>query len=388
MGGDDTTREAADRRGGSLYVHVPFCSSVCRYCHFPRTAAHDPSLRRRLVSAVVRELTLRRADCDVLARGTRPLLTAYVGGGTPSVLEPELFAELLAGTVGTLFTAPDFELTAEANPESFDERVAAAWREAGVQRVGLGVQSLTPVVLRRLGRACDPATARAALVRAVRYFQRVSADWILAPGVTLATLAAELDEALDLGVEHVSLYILEVHAGTPLAGDVAAGRLRLPTERAWEVLYLGAVEHLEARGLRQYEVASFARPGAESRHNGGYWTLRPYLGLGPGAHGYWGRRRYENLRDPSAYCDAVEAGRLPEETVDPLDRRARRLEGLILPLRTADGVPLASLPPGALDLPRGELEGLWRVEGDRLRLTPRGFLRLDALEELLARALG
>jgi putative oxygen-independent coproporphyrinogen III oxidase len=381
-----TTRAHDQRpRGGGLYVHVPFCASLCSYCHFARTARHDAPGRARLVAAVVREFALRRARCAVLQGGGRPLRTAYVGGGTPSTLEPELMTMLLAGTVGRLPRADDLELTVEANPESLDAARAAAWRAAGVNRVSLGVQSLDADVLRLLGRACDPATARAGLRLACASFPRVSADWILGPGVRAARLHEELDEALDLGVEHVSMYILEVHDGTPLARRVAAGALQLATGPETEAIYLGAVAHLAGRGLTQYEVSNFARPGAESRHNQAYWQGAPYLGLGPSAHGFWGRRRYANAADLGAYLAAVEADRVPEEMVDPLDPAARRLEALVLPLRTAAGVPLSRLPAGALDLARGEADGWWRVDGGRLRLTPRGFLHVDTIEERLAR---
>lgn len=373
------------RWGGGLYVHVPFCTSVCSYCHFARTARHDAAGRARLVAAVTRELALRREHCATLRADRRLLTTAYVGGGTPSTLEPALMTTLLAGTVGALSAAADLELTVEANPETLDDARAAAWRAAGVNRVSLGVQSLDADVLRLLGRVCDPATARAGLRLACAAFPRVSADWILAPGVDGGRLHAEFDEALDLGVEHISLYILELHAGTSLAGRVARGQVRLAPPEEIEATYLGAVAHLARRGLAQYEVSNFARPGAESRHNQAYWRGVPYLGLGPSAHGFWGRRRYANAADLGAYLDAVEAGRLPEEMVDPLDRAARRLEALVLPLRTAAGLPLDRVPAGALDLARGEADGWWRAEAGHLRLTPRGYLHIDTIEERLAR---
>jgi len=371
-----------------LYLHVPFCGAICSYCHFARTASHDPDLRRRTVAAIVRELALRRERCSVLRDGRRRLATAYVGGGTPSQLEPSLFGELLAGTVGRLPTAPDLELTVEANPETFTDLVAAAWREAGVNRVSLGVQSLDPAVLRLLGRRCDPDTARRALDLACRVFPRVSADWILGPGLARARLVAELDEAIDRGVEHLSLYILELHPGTALATAVAAGRVRLATDRETEALYLACREHLARRGLVQYEVSNFARPGAESRHNRAYWSGAPYLGLGPSASGFWGRRRYTNAAALDDYLARVERGEVPEEVVDPLDRAARRLEALVLPLRTGVGLALDRLPRGALDLARGEREGLWTIADGRLRLTGRGFLRIDSVEARLAAAAG
>ncbi len=369
---------------GGLYIHVPFCGSICSYCHFARTADHGRPDREAYVAGVLQELELRRDHCGLLDGASRRLATAYLGGGTPSQLEPELFTRLVAGTVGSLPVAPDLEFTAEANPETLDEETVACWRDAGVNRVSLGVQSLDPAVLQRLGRACDPDTARRALDRACLGFERVSADWILAPGVDPAALGAELAEAVDRGVEHISLYILEVHAGTPLASDVAAGRLVLPRDEVTEAIYLGCVEQLDRLGLEQYEVSNFARPGAESRHNRGYWNGVPWLALGPGAHGCWGRRRHANHDDQAAWLADLRAGRLPEASVDPLDPRARRLERVILGLRTREGVPVAWLPPGAVDMDRGRNEGLWTLDRDRLALTPRGFLHIDTLEEALA----
>ena len=378
---------APARRGGGLYLHIPFCGAICPYCHFARTADHDAPLRRRVAAAIAGEFALRRGRCATLRDGRVVLRTLYVGGGTPSRLEPRLLAELLAATAGRLPAAPDLEATAEANPESFTPEIAAAWRECGLNRVSLGVQSLDDRVLRWLGRRADAAASRAALALAVARFPRVSADWIVAPGVRPDRLAAELREVVGLGVEHVSLYILELHAGTALAAAVAAGRRRAPAEGPTADAWLAGAAALEEAGLRQYEVANFARPGGESRHNRAYWSGVPYLGLGPGAHGFWGRRRYANLGDARLYAAAVEAGRLPEETVDPLDRAQRRLERVILPLRTVEGLPLERVPSGLLPLAEGEAQGLWRVAEGRLQLTPRGFLRLDSLEELLARAL-
>jgi oxygen-independent coproporphyrinogen-3 oxidase len=369
-----------------LYLHVPFCAAICSYCHFARTAVHDRPLRDRTVDAMIAELELRRADCATLRDGRRAVRTCYLGGGTPSLLAPDRMAALLQGTLGRLPRTADCEVTAEANPESFTDVLATAWREAGIDRVSLGVQSLDAQVLRLLGRRCDPATARAAIDRACRVFPRVSADWILGPGLSRQRILAELDEAVGRGVEHVSLYILELHPGTEIARAVAAGRLALPPDGEVERLYLACAEHLARLGLAQYEVSNFARPGAESRHNRAYWDGTPYLGLGPSASSYWGRRRSTNTANLATYLRRVEAGEVPEGTVDALSRPARRLESLVLGLRTAGGVPLAILPPGALDLAAGAREGLWTAEGGRLRLTRRGFLRIDTIEERLAAA--
>jgi len=367
-----------------LYIHVPFCGSICSYCHFARTADHSPETRRRYVDGVLAEFELRRARCGVLSSGKRRLATCYVCGGTPSELEPDLMARLLEGTVGRLSLAENFELTVEANPESLTEETARRWRELGVTRVSLGVQSLDAVVLELLGRACDPATAREGLARACRIFRRVSADWIIGPGLQEKNLLAELSEAGDLGVEHFSVYILELHPGTRLAELAAQGVWRPSPDSETERLYLTVVDHLASLGITQYEVANFARPGAESRHNRNYWRGRPWLGLGPSAHGFWGRRRYANFDDTGDWLDMVEKGRLPEASFDPLDLSARRLERLILSLRTCRGVPLEWLPRRGWDTELGLREGLWEVKDGRLVLTGRGFLRIDTIEERLA----
>jgi putative oxygen-independent coproporphyrinogen III oxidase len=367
-----------------LYIHVPFCGSICSYCHFARTAVHDRRARERYVDGVLRELALRSENCSILGQRLRPLPTAYLGGGTPSLLEADLMRKLVRGTVGTFRTTDDFELTAEANPESLTEALAETWLELGIDRISLGVQSLRQDALDLLGRSCSPDLARRALALAGRKFPRVSADWILGPRLERATLLDELSEAVDLGVEHFSVYILEVHEGTALQRDVQAGRVRLPADEQTERLYLAAGAQLEALGFVQYEVANFARPGTESRHNRNYWSGRPYLGLGPGAHGYWGRRRYANESQQTDWLEALDGGRLPEALVDPLDRRARRLERAILSLRTCAGLPLKWLPPGSLDLDQGAANGWWAVANDRLVLTRLGFLRIDAVEAAIA----
>jgi len=379
--------EAAVHRDGGLYVHVPFCRSLCRYCHFVRTDRHDAPRRARLVEGVLREWALRRERCPTLVPERVSWRTAYVGGGTPSVLEPELVRRLGAGLWGDWTGPPPAEITVEANPESLTPAVAAAWREAGANRVSLGVQSLDPAVLERLGRHASPEQAVAALRLAAAVFPHVAADWILAPGCRADRLAREFALARELGVGHVSFYVLELHPGTPLADAVAAGREAVPDEAATEALYLAGCRVLTGLGYRHYEVSNFALPGRESRHNAAYWNGRPYLGLGPGAHGFWGRRRYANLTDVDAWLAAVEAGRLPEAWAEVLTPAQRRLERLLLGLRTAAGIPLALLTEAAAAVLAAGEGDLWECRDDRLRLTPRGWLRLDAVVVTLSRFL-
>ena len=382
-----TGRSTPHNRGGGLYLHIPFCRSLCGYCHFTRTDRHDAPLRRRLVDGILAEFSLRRGHCATLRQGCRSVATVYVGGGTPSVLEPPLLQRLLQGTLGKLPAAKSVEITVEANPENFTTELADAWLAAGVNRISLGIQSFDERVLARLDRRCSPAKARRSLQLACQRFPRVAADWMVGPGVNRKVLLRELQQAVALGVEHISVYILELHPGTPLAAAVQARRVVMPAADRIEGIYLAAVAALAELGLYQYEVSNFARPGCESRHNQRYWLGYPYLGLGPGAHGYWGRRRYANLTSIAQYLAAVDQGRIPEAWHDPLPLAARRLEHILLRLRMREGIALERLPTGALDLNAGTEAGWWRLQAGRLCLTASGFLRIDSIVETLARAL-
>ncbi len=295
-------------------------------------------------------------------------------------------AELLAGTLGTLPHSADLEVTAEANPESLSSELARCWSDLGINRISLGIQSLDDQVLKLLGRSCDADTGQRALAVACSAFERVSADWILGPGISEPRLLGDLTRAVDMGVEHFSLYLLEIHPGTPLQRAVARGQVVLPPDREQETLYLSVRDHLEKLGIHQYEVANFARRGAESRHNRNYWRGVPYLGLGPGAHGYYGKIRYANPGNLDPWLAALDQNQLPASDLDPLDLEARRLERLILALRTKAGVPVQWLPTD-FDPAPGVSEGLWSMNQGRLVLSGRGFLRIDTIEEFLARML-
>ncbi|MCP4292018.1 MAG: radical SAM family heme chaperone HemW [bacterium] len=365
-----------------IYIHIPFCGSICSYCHFSRTADHQPVVRSRYVDAVISEFEFRQKSCNLL-NGSQVFGTTYIGGGTPSELEPALMEKLIAGTVGQLKLAHDFEFTAEANPESFSDETAIAWKKAGINRISMGVQSLDEGVLQLLGRQCPPAKARTALKLACNTFERVSADWIIGPGLKLDSLLAELDEALNMGVEHFSLYILELHEGTRLQKKVIRGEVDLLADEQTELLYLAVVDYLAGKGIEQYEVSNFSLPGAESRHNGNYWLRKPWLGLGAAAHGCFGRNRFANIADPFEYMSTVEAGQLPVESLDELVLPSRLLERLILGLRTRQGIPVSWLAENCLDLHQGLESGLWTLPADRLVLTARGFLVIDSIEEIV-----
>jgi oxygen-independent coproporphyrinogen-3 oxidase len=362
----------------ALYVHVPFCARRCSYCDFAVEAVRRPPTREWL-DAIEAELRLRVAREGL---GRLSLATVYVGGGTPSLLGVGALPALLdrIGTYADI--APGAEITAEANPESFTVALARDWRAAGINRVSLGAQTFHEGALRWMGRlhgADGPARAVAAAREAG--FDNVSVDLIFGlPDRLGRDWGADLDRALGLEPEHVSLYGLTAEPGAPLGRWVAEGRERLPDEDTYAAQYLLAAERLTAAGFRHYEVSNFARPGRESRHNQVYWSGAPYLGLGPGAHSYLAGRRWWNVRSWAAYAAALGRGEVPEAGAETVEGAAARLERTWLALRTDQGFPLVAASQRQRRLAAQWAEQGWAVViGDVLRLTPSGWLLLDRL---------
>ncbi len=381
---------AALPRPFGAYVHFPYCAHRCPYCDFAVTTAPVPA-GGRYARAVLAELALRGAPFD----GQR-LVSIYLGGGTPSRWAVEEVAEVLAALRGRYGAGHLAEVTIEANPESCDRARLAAWREAGVNRVSIGVQSFDPGVLAQLGRRHDPEAAARAVRLAAEVVGNASVDLIYAGRRSSpASAAADAARAAACGAAHVSAYALtldpEVMAEeVPLARAARSGRLAFPGE-AEAVAQARAIRAaLRRAGLRRYEVSNFAKPGAESIHNRLYWEGESYLGLGAGAAGCLrglpggGGVRWQDLRDAGAWLTAVEAGQLPTGEEDRFDARADRNERVMLGLRTRRGVALADLPTAA----RGEVAALRArrlavVRNGRLVLTSRGLELQGAVAERL-----
>jgi oxygen-independent coproporphyrinogen-3 oxidase len=315
------------------------------------------------------------------------LSTLYVGGGTPSLLGPDAM-EGLAGVLGRRrLGAAGLEWTAEANPESFDARLAERWRAAGVNRLSLGVQSFDESTLRWMGRMHGSdggpravATARAAGI------EELSVDLIFGlPEGVGRSWSEDLRRVLDLDVPHVSLYGLSVEPGTALGRAVAEGREPDVDEDRYADEFLEAAETLTAQGYVHYEVSNFARPGHEARHNSVYWQGGAYLGLGNGAHSFGALVRRWNVRDWDAYREKVLRGEGGEESRERLDDEARELERVWLSLRTRRGLELPeSGSPRARLVDSWVGDGLAESKGGRVRLTHRGWLLLDRLAVDLA----
>jgi oxygen-independent coproporphyrinogen-3 oxidase len=378
----------------ALYIHWPFCLAKCPYCDF-NSHVRDHLPQRRFRDALRTELAWEAARL-----GPRPLASVFFGGGTPSLMAPETVADLLADATRLFPPVPDIEITLEANPTSVEQVKLAAFRAAGVNRLSLGVQSLDPAALARLGRQHSPAQALAALENARAIFPRLSFDLIYArPGQTLAEWRGELRTALALAADHLSLYQLTIEPGTVFEVLHRRGELVLPEDDAAAALYEATAVEAARFGLLPYEVSNYARPGAESRHNLAYWRYQDYAGIGPGAHGrialegaLLATRRH---RAPEPWADLVETrghGTAQQETVAPPDR-AREM--LLMGLRLTEGVDAARFAgrtgiilDDALDgdvWRQAEAEGYITWDGLTLAATASGRLRLDALLAALVR---
>lgn len=376
-----------------LYVHVPFCVRRCSYCDFA-IAVRKRIPAREYVDAVRHELELiRAADPGAMPRGS-PLDTLYLGGGTPSLLPPDAIAALLT-SFRDAFPATSFrddvaaksprdgvEVTLEANPDDVTPESATIWRRSGINRVSLGAQSFDDRVLAWMHRSHEAATIGAA-VRHLRTagIENISLDLIFALPVELRRdWNRDLDRALALEPGHLSLYGLTVEERTPLARWISRGATSAPDDERYSDEYLRAHTRLSAAGYRFYEVSNAARDDRRSRHNSAYWSGVPYLGLGPAAHSFDGRARRWNVAAWEEYRRALAAGDSPLEAEEVLTAEQRELERLYLALRTDAGLPLTDLhrpPPSSTA--SWVARGWVQVTEARLRCTPEGWLRLDAL---------
>jgi oxygen-independent coproporphyrinogen-3 oxidase len=366
------TAAVPDDRGG-LYVHIPFCLTRCGYCDFNAYAGLD-ELKPRYLAALEAE-----ADLVAPAWADVEIVSVFLGGGTPTTIEPGRLSALFDHLRGVFPVAAGAEVTVEANPDTVDEGSLAALRAAGVDRLSMGAQSFDRRVLASLERVHQPEAVLAAFGAAVSAgFTNVNLDLIYgAHGETLDSWRSTLEETVSLAPEHVSAYALTIEPSTPLGRAVAAGVTSEPDPDLQADMFSEACGVLGAAGYRHYEVSNWAKPGYECRHNLGYWERRPYVGLGAGAHSYREDHRWWNTRPPQEYMAIVERGASPvggEERLEPSDAY---LEEVFLRLRTLEGVPASWVAPAVAA--RFRQIGLLDDDPDTLVPTERGMLLLNEL---------
>jgi putative oxygen-independent coproporphyrinogen III oxidase len=371
----------------SLYVHLPWCLAKCPYCDFNSHAVPAGELpEQRYLDAVIADL-----DAALPQVWGRPVISVFIGGGTPSLFSPAGIDRLLAAVRARLPLEPGCEITLEANPGTFERERFKAFRAAGVTRLSIGVQSFDDGMLKQLGRVHDGAQARAAITEAREAFDTFNIDLMYAlPGQTLAQLQADLDTALSFAPPHLSIYHLTIEPNTRFAVDTPRN---LPDDDlASDMLDLIA-ERTAATGLARYEVSAFARPGHRCQHNLNYWQFGDYLGIGAGAHGklsYPHRVvRQVRWREPMSYIEKAFAGQAMSND-DEVPRAQLPFEFMLNALRLREGFALAdftartglALTAIAKPLDEAERRGLIERDFSRVWPTARGFDFLSDLQSL------
>ena len=365
-----------------IYVHAPFCVSHCTYCDFFTRPFTGEAEVTRFVDSLVTEMAATATALNLLGRKAD---TLYVGGGTPSLLPPRDLDRILEQVRKLFRVDGDAEVSLEANPESVTREKMRAYRESGVNRISLGVQSFQRGILATLGRAHGPEEA----VRAVSEIRssgisNLSLDLMLAlPGQTRASLEADLKTAVNLEPDHLSAYLLEMDKESALRIRIERGELAPPSQEESAEMYETVFTLLERSGFRHYEISSFCRPGRECRHNVKYWTDRPFVGFGRSAWSYLEGKRWRVARDLEGYLEAARCGVPPVHETESGGRKERMEEAIFAGLRLLDGVDLEAVgraysvaDPSVLYGPAlEELEeaGLVRRDGPRLSLTRRGL---------------
>ncbi|MGE0593447.1 MAG: radical SAM family heme chaperone HemW [Vicinamibacterales bacterium] len=318
-----------------LYVHIPFCASICNYCNFNR-GLFDADLKRRYVGALIEEI--RRGDGS-------PADTIFFGGGTPSLLEPSDVGALIAACRESFAVSAEAEVTLEANPDSVTIDRLAGYRQAGVTRVSFGVQSFRDAELLRLGRTHDARGAATALAMArAAGFDNVSLDLMMwLPGQSPDEWLESVDTLIALRPDHASVYMLELYPNAPLREEMARARWTQAPDDDVAHMYLSAMDRMERAGLAQYEISNVARAGCASRHNLKYWSDGEWVGFGCGAHSTRGGARWKNVASTVDYVDLMARGSPAAIDVRVMSRQEQLEDALFMGLRRSGGVDLASV---------------------------------------------
>ncbi len=373
------------RNGGfGLYLHWPFCQSKCPYCDF------NSHVSANIDQGHWQDAYLQEIDRNGARTPGRILNSVFFGGGTPSLMDPDIVGSIIDRIRRTWPTSNDIEITLEANPGSVEAGRFRAYRDGGVNRISMGVQALNDADLKRLGRLHSAAEARAAFDIARATFDRVNFDLIYArQGQSLKAWKTELGQAVTMAVDHLSLYQLTIESGTAFGDRLAAGKLRnLPDECLGADMYDLTQDICGVNGFDAYEVSNHAKPGARSRHNMVYWTGGDYIGIGPGAHGRLTlnsqRHATEAPRNPNIWLKLVRTGG-DAETCGSLSPGEQGMEYLMMGLRVSEGIDIGRYRAlSGEDLPASKVNGLVSLgmietDGKMLKTTRKGRLLLNAV---------
>lgn len=365
-----------DSERGGLYVHIAYCRGKCKYCDF-FSGGDRIADWKRYTDALIHELNNR------INENGCPFRTVYFGGGTPSLMPPGHFTRLASAIAPYARDAEEFTL--EANPDDITEEKLRVWKEGGVNRLSIGIQTFHDGLLSAIGRRHDALTAEKSYDLARKYFRNISVDLMFGlPGQTLEMWRDDLAKAISLRPEHISAYTLMYEPGTAMTALRDAGRLRETPEETVLEMYRVLVNELLQAGYEHYEISNFALPGYRSRHNSSYWTQLPYIGIGPSAHSYDGlRTRKSNRPDLRAYLEGEDISETEILTDDEL-----REEFVMTRLRTCEGIPLddfsarfgeQSLRKLLKDAKPLSAEGLLAIENGQAHLTEKSVILSDSL---------
>ena len=377
-----TTDNKINSNNAGLYIHIPFCIKKCPYCDF--YSVTDTTLRKKYLKALHLEIQMT---------GNLPLTfdTIYIGGGTPSMLSAESINRIIESARRTYRFLPDSEVTIEVNPGTVTREQLRDYRQAGINRINIGVQSFRPENLEFLGRIHTAMEARQAVEWArMTGFDNVGIDLIYAlPGQSPDSWKRDLDAAVVYAPQHLSCYTLTFEPGTPMGKELQAGSIRPLEEKAAGDLFTLTAEYLTGKGYEHYEVSNFSAGAAfKSRHNCKYWSFAPYLGLGPSAHSFMEPERFWNTPDVSDYIKELEDRHLPRGGQEILNQEQLMTEAVFLGLRTAEGIDIGRFERKfdvrfqdlfAKVLEEFQEKKLLEVTAERCTLTRSGLLLLDAI---------
>lgn len=367
-------------RNAGVYLHIPFCKSRCSYCDFATDVWRSDEAVERYVEAVCSEISDFKLRISDLKKGEAE--TIYFGGGTPSLLSPRQVSRVLDSVNSVFSVSNDAEITMEMNPATVSAETLSVYIDLGVNRASFGVQTFDDRALKLLSRGHDANDARTTF-RMLREagFENISFDLIAGlPGQTLDDWSRNLDEAIAMSPEHLSLYLLEIHEGTPLAEQVRSNRQPTPDAELAAEMYEMMLDRLAAAGYEQYEISNFSRTGFESRHNTKYWTLDPVYGFGVSAHSFDGRQRFANERNTAKYVSMVEQSLSTEVMREDINVES---EFIFLGLRLECGIDLRDyfrrfgadpLTKYRIEFERLVENGLIEIEHPRIKLTRKGKL--------------